>query len=99
MKTKLERLNIKLRKLKEQERVKSQKFLEKGFKNLVEQFPDMRVRYEYHDNVYYIEITPGEIYFQKDEYQKWNMDMSDRFDMQFPTQALCIISEKRFIRT
>jgi hypothetical protein len=93
MRTKLERLNIKLQKLEEQERVKSQKFLEKELRNLVELFPDMRVRYEFKGEDYFVEITPGEIYFKKDAYQKWDMDMWDRFEDRFSTLGLCIISD------
>ncbi|MDR1170369.1 MAG: hypothetical protein LBK97_06000 [Prevotellaceae bacterium] len=93
MKTKLQKLNTKIQKLKERERVKSREFIERELTKLVEQFPEIRVRYEHNDNDYFIEITKGEIYFQNDEYHKWDMNMWNGFVKQFPTQGLCIVSE------
>jgi hypothetical protein len=82
-------------KLEESERAKSQKFMERELKSLVEQFPEIRVRCEFSEaaGAWFVEITPGEICFQKDEYQKWDMDVYDRFDDRFLTLGLCIISD------
>jgi hypothetical protein len=67
--------------------------MERELKSFVKQFPEFRVRYEHSEDDYFVEITPGKIYFQSDDYMQWGCDICDRFDDRFPGQGLCFISE------
>ncbi|MDR1130613.1 MAG: hypothetical protein LBK96_06495 [Prevotellaceae bacterium] len=76
-------------------KTKSQKFIEKELGKFVNLFPEFRARYELNENTeaYFVEITPGEIFFQNDYYMRWSVYVRDRFLDTFPEEGLCFISE------
>jgi hypothetical protein len=79
--------------------MKSKEFIKKELENLVKQFSQIRVRYEFRkrSDVHYIEVIPNKIYSLNDDYIKWESDMWDRFVEQFPYEGICFISDDSLI--
>jgi hypothetical protein len=74
--------------------MKSKNFIEKELKNFTDSFPEFRLRYEYDEDYYCIEISPGNIYFQNTEFLKWGCNLRSKFVNLFPEEGICFISDE-----
>lgn len=74
-------------------------FIEKSLHELIELFPQTRVRYEYDvaAQVHSVEVLPNELYASDKDYIVWENELSDRFIALFPDQNLCFISEDALV--
>ncbi|MCL2435624.1 MAG: hypothetical protein FWD09_05750 [Lentimicrobiaceae bacterium] len=77
----------------------AKEFIKKELSNFIKQFPQVRVRYEYHElsDAHFIEIIPNEVYNLNEEYLVWECDMWDRFVEHYPMEGICFISDDALV--
>jgi hypothetical protein len=73
----------------------SKEFIVKELKNLVERFPEVRVRYEFNElaNAHFVEVVPYKVYKSNSEYILWESELWDRYVELYPEEGLCFISD------
>jgi hypothetical protein len=70
-------------------------FILKELKLFIEQFPQVRARYEFREfsGVHFVEIVPCEVYSFNEEYISWEVEMLDKFVELYPEEGICFISD------
>lgn len=74
-------------------------FITKELDIFIEQFPQVRVRYEFHElsNAHFIEVVPNEVYNLDKDYISWELDMDDKFSELYPYEGICFISDDALV--
>lgn len=73
----------------------AKEFITKELGDFIKKFPQVRVRYEYHElsNAHFIEVVPNKVYSLNDDYISWETDMWERFVHLYPLDGICFISD------
>ncbi|MDR1343192.1 MAG: hypothetical protein LBK18_08080 [Prevotellaceae bacterium] len=74
-------------------------FIKKEMENFIEQFPQVRARYEFHELscAHFIEIVPREVYSCDEKYISWEAEMLDKFVELYPEEGICFISDDALV--
>jgi hypothetical protein len=74
-------------------------FITKELGNFIQNFPQVRVRYEFHEmsNAHFVEMVPNEVYNLNEDYISWEVDMWNRFVKLFPEEGICFISDDALV--
>lgn len=77
----------------------SKEFITKELGFFIKKFPQVRVRYEFHEmsNAHFVEIVPNEVYNLDEDYISWEIDMWDRFVNLYPVEGICFISDDALV--
>lgn len=77
----------------------SKEFISKELENFIDQFPQVRVRYEFHEfsGAHFIEVLPCEVYSSNEEYISWESEMLDKFVELYPEEGICFISDDALV--
>ena len=77
----------------------AREFIEVKLGILIEKFPKIRVRYEFHEpsEAHYIEIVPNEIHSLDEDYILWESETWDEFVALFPFEGICFISDDAMV--
>jgi hypothetical protein len=71
----------------------AKEFIAKELENFIEQFPQVRVRYELRklSGAHFVEIVPREVHDEK--YISWEAEMLDKFVELYPEEVICFMSD------
>lgn len=74
-------------------------FITKELDAFIEQFPQVRVRYEFRElsNAHFIEVVPNEVYNLNEDYISWELGMYDKFSELYPYEGICFISDDALV--
>jgi len=77
----------------------AKEFITKELGDFIKKFPQVSVRYEYHElsNAHFIEVVPNEVYSLNDDYISWETNMWDRFVNLYPVEGICFISDDALV--
>ena len=77
----------------------AKEYILRELENLVESFPQVRVRYECDQriDVHFVEVIPNDVYRLNDAYIEWEDEMTTKFIESFPTQNICFISDDALV--
>lgn len=77
----------------------SKDFIINRINELVNIFPNVKVRYEDHhlSNTHFVEVVPNEIYRLNEKFQVWEEEVVFQFIEKFPDQNLCFITDNAIV--
>jgi hypothetical protein len=77
----------------------SKEFVTQELGDFIKKFPQVRVRYEFHEmsNAHFIEVVPNDVYSLNEDYISWEIDMWDRFVNLYPVEGICFISDDALV--
>lgn len=74
----------------------AKEFVINKINEIIEKFPDTKVRYEYDDftSSHIVEVLPASIHVENDEYITFALDLFFEFNRLFPEETLVIIDDE-----
>lgn len=74
-------------------------FVIKNLEDLVNRFPEIRVRYDYDSMalVHTVEISPSDFYHSNQDYIAWEYALFEKFVASFPQENICFVSEDAIV--
>jgi len=77
----------------------AKEFITKELDSFIKKFPQVRVRYEYHElsKAHFIEVIPNEVYSLNEDYISWETNMWDKFVSLYPVEGICFISDDALV--
>jgi hypothetical protein len=79
---------------------KSKEYIKKELKKFVKQFPQVKIRYEFHEmaNTHFVEVLPYEVYSAHPGYILWENGMRAEFIKRYPAEGICFISDDTTVK-
>lgn len=80
--------------------MRSTEFIKNKLRSLVEEFPNIKVQYEFRENslVHFVEVLPDNVYHYDENYADAEERIILDFISNFPDENICFISENSYVK-